>query len=125
MTTIRIMGEDPPAILEWRDQIKAETRAGPSIWVWWPQFESNERDPEWGSEMASRGGKTWVHSPEEAERLVAEMAAMGVDGIKAHGVISSEIYRALLAVRNRADCRGSHQISQCSAYRFRTIKQAY
>jgi hypothetical protein len=46
--------------------------------------------------MASRGGKTWVHTPEEAEQLVAEVAAKGVDGIKAHGVISSEIYRALL-----------------------------
>jgi len=96
VTTIRIMGEDPPAILEWRDQIKAGTRVGPNIWVWWPQFENNEREDERGMERATRGGKTYVHTPEEAERLVAEMAAMGVDGIKAHGVVSSEIYRALL-----------------------------
>jgi cytosine/adenosine deaminase-related metal-dependent hydrolase len=59
-------------------------------------FENNDRDWEWGTERAYRGGQTWVHTPEEAERLVAEMAAMGVDGIKAHGVGSSEIYLALL-----------------------------
>lgn len=48
------------------------------------------------SELATRGGETWVNSPEEAEQLVAEMAATGVDGIKSHGVNSSEIYLALL-----------------------------
>ncbi len=96
VTTIRIMGEDPPAVLKWRDQIRAGTRVGPNLWVWWPQFEDHDWDPEWGSEFGSRGGKTWVHSPEEAKQLVAETAALGVDGIKAHGVISSEIYLALL-----------------------------
>ncbi len=96
VTTIRIMGYDAPAILEWRDQIRAGTRAGPNMWVWWPQIQDNDRDWEPGTEMATRGGKTWVHTPEEAEQLVAEMAAMGVDGIKPHGVVSSDIYLALL-----------------------------
>ena len=96
VTTIRIMGNDPPMILEWRNQIRAGTRAGPNTWVWWPQFENNDIDWEWGTERATRGGKTWVHTPAEAERLVAEMAAMGVDGIKSHMVVSSEIYLALL-----------------------------
>jgi len=96
VTTIRIMGGDPPDILEWRDQIRTGTRAGPTTWVWWPMFENHDRDWEWGTERATRGGQTWVHTPEEAERLVAEMAALGVDGIKAHGVGPSEIYLALL-----------------------------
>ena len=55
VTTIRIMGEDPPAIFEWRDQIKTGTRPDPSIWVWWPEFENNERDDEWGG----RNGFAW------------------------------------------------------------------
>jgi len=70
---------------------------GPSIWAWWPQIESHDFDDfELGSEFATRGGETFVHTPEEAEQLVAEVAAMGVDGIKSHGVISSEIFLALL-----------------------------
>jgi hypothetical protein len=34
VTTIRIMGQDPPSILKWRDQIRAGKRVGPNIWVW-------------------------------------------------------------------------------------------
>jgi hypothetical protein len=47
-------------------------------------------------ERSTRGGKTYVHTPEEARQLVAEMAALGVDGIKAHVVASSDIYRAIV-----------------------------
>ncbi len=47
-------------------------------------------------ELQTRGGETYVHTPEEAEQLVAEMAALGVDGIKSHGVVSTEIFLALL-----------------------------
>jgi hypothetical protein len=97
VTTIRILGADPPAVLEWRNQIRAGMRVGPSVWVWWPQIESHEFDDfELGSEFATRGGETFVHTPEEAEQLVAKVAAMGVDGIKSHGVFSSEIFQALL-----------------------------
>jgi len=42
----------------------------------------------------------FVHTPEEAEALVAEAAALGVDGIKAHGINSSEVYLALLKSAN-------------------------
>ena len=96
VTTIRTMGGDPPAILEWRDQVRAGTRVGPSIWAWNPMFENHDEDWEWGTERATRGGKTFVHTPEEAEQLVAEMAALGVDGIKSHYVISSDIFQAFV-----------------------------
>ncbi len=96
VTTIRILGADPPAILDWRDQIKAGTRAGPSIWAWWPTIESHVEDPAWMVEFATRGGETFVFTPEEAEKLVAEAAAMGVDGIKSHFVWSPEIFLALM-----------------------------
>jgi imidazolonepropionase-like amidohydrolase len=96
VTTIRTMGGDPPAILEWRDQIKAGTRVGPSIWAWNPMFENQDEDWEWGTERATRGGKTFVHTPEEAEQLVTEMAALGVDGIKSHYVLSQEIFQAFV-----------------------------
>ena len=96
VTTIRIMGNDPPEVLEWRDQITAGTRAGPNMWVWWPQIQSNTVWPEAEYESATRGGKTWVHTVEEAEQYVAQLAAMGVDGIKAHVVVPSDIYMAIL-----------------------------
>ncbi len=96
VTTIRIMGQDPPSILKWRDQIRAGTRVGPNMWVWWPQFENNERADEAGMERSTRGGQIYLHTAEEAAKLVAKMAALGVDGIKPHAVISSEIYLALL-----------------------------
>ena len=44
VTTIRTMGGDPPAILEWRDQVRAGTRVGPSIWAWNPMFENQDLD---------------------------------------------------------------------------------
>jgi hypothetical protein len=90
------MGEDPPDVLKWRDQINAGKRVGPTMWVWWPQIESNDWDDEAGMERSTRGGKSYVHSPEDAEELVAEAAAMGVDGIKAHVVVSTEVYRAIV-----------------------------
>jgi hypothetical protein len=96
ITTIRIMGNDPIDILEWRDQINAGTRVGPNMWVWWPQIQNNTVWPEDEMEEATRGGKTWVHTTEEAEQLVSEMLDNGVDGIKPHVVFSSEIYQALL-----------------------------
>jgi len=96
VTNIRIMGEDPPDVLKWRDQINAGSRVGPTMWVWWPQIESNDFDDEAAMERSTRGGKSYVHSPEEAKQLVAEAATMGVDGIKAHAVVSSEIYQAII-----------------------------
>lgn len=96
VTNIRIMGEDPPDVLKWRDQISAGKRVGPTLWVWWPQIESNDWDDEAGMERSTRGGKSYVHTPEEAEKLVAEAAAMGVDGIKAHVVVSSKVYKAIV-----------------------------
>ncbi|MFC1999033.1 hypothetical protein ACFLVR_05300 [Chloroflexota bacterium] len=96
VTTVRIMGNDPPDVLEWRDQIRAGTRVGPNMWVWWPQIQNNPVWPEAESESETRGGKTWVHTVEEAEQYVAELAAMGVDGIKAHVVFSPDIYQAIV-----------------------------
>jgi imidazolonepropionase-like amidohydrolase len=95
VTTIRILGADPPVILEWRDQIKAGTRVGPNIWAWWPMIESHTFDPKWLVEFTTRGGETFVYTPEEAEQLVAKAAAMGVDGIKSHVVFSSDVFQAL------------------------------
>jgi cytosine/adenosine deaminase-related metal-dependent hydrolase len=103
VTTIRTMGSEPSVILEWRDQIRDGTRIGPNIWAWWPSIEdtlSPFADSEGLEEWSSDGGVRFVHTPEEAEALVAEVAALGVDGIKSHGIISSEVYLALLESAN-------------------------
>jgi len=96
VTNIRIMGQDPRVVFKWRDQINSGKRVGPTMWVWWPQIESNDLYDEAGMERSTRGGMVYVHSPEEAKKLVADMAALGVDGIKAHVVVSSEIYQAIV-----------------------------
>jgi imidazolonepropionase-like amidohydrolase len=103
VTTIRSMGGGPPSILNWRDEINAGSRVGPTIWVWWPSIEdtlSQYADSESMDEFSSRGGVRFVHTPGEAEALVAEVATLGVDGIKAHYIVSSEIYLALLESAN-------------------------
>ena len=96
ITTIRTMGADPPNIIEWRDQIRAGTRVGPNMWVFWPMLENNNLWSEKHAEKATLGGQLWIHTPEEAEQLVAEMANLGVDGIKSHEVDSLEIYITLI-----------------------------
>jgi cytosine/adenosine deaminase-related metal-dependent hydrolase len=103
VTTIRTMGSEPSVILDWRDQIRDGTRIGPNIWALWPAIEdtlSPFADSEWSEEWSTDGGIRFVHTPEEAEALVAEAAALGVDGIKAHGITSSEVYLALLKSAN-------------------------
>lgn len=104
VTTIRTMGSEPSVILEWRDQIRDDTRIGPNIWAWWPSIEdtlSPFADSEFMEEWSSDGGIRLVHTPEEAEALVAEAATLGVDGIKAHGITSSEVYLAILKSANK------------------------
>jgi len=99
VTTIKTVGGAPPTILKWRDEINGGSRVGPRIWVFWPSIEdtvSQYAGSESNEEFSTRGGVRFVHTPEEAEQLVAEMAALGVDGIKAHYIISVEIYQALL-----------------------------
>jgi cytosine/adenosine deaminase-related metal-dependent hydrolase len=103
VTTIRTMGSEPSVILEWRDQIRNGNRVGPNIWAWWPSIEdtlSPFADSEGMEEWSSDGGVRIIHTPEEAEALVAEAAALGVDGIKSHGITSSENYLALLESAN-------------------------
>jgi hypothetical protein len=101
VTTIRTMGGMSPAVLEWRDQISEGSRVGPSIWAWWPMFKHNEWEDERGTVRSTKGGTTFVHSPEEAEQLVKKMADLGVDGIKAVDMESLDIYLALLESANK------------------------
>ena len=97
VTTVKEVGGSSPMVLEWRDQIRAGTRTGPDIYAFWPMLEENTWDDEFFTELETRRGKTWVHTTDEAEQIVTEMAALGVDGIKAHSIFSSEIYQALLS----------------------------
>jgi len=97
------MGSEPSVILDWRDEIRDGARIGPNLWAWWPAIEdtlSPFADSEWSEKWSSDGGIRFAHTPEEAEALVAEAAALGVDGIKSHGITSSEVYLALLKSAN-------------------------
>jgi len=96
VTTIKTLGGGSPLVLDWRDEIREGNRVGPNIWSWWPMLESDQEESfEWGAERAAAQGKIWIHTPEEAEQLVADMAELGVDGIKSHGQ-PADIFTALL-----------------------------
>jgi len=100
VTTIRTLGGGHPAVLDWRDEIRKGDRVGPNIWSWWPMLETNQEESfEWGAQRAAAQGKVWIHSPEEARELVAEMAELGVDGIKSHGQ-PRDVFVALLEASN-------------------------
>ena len=104
VTTVRTMGGGPAAMLKWRDEIRAGTRIGPNIWAWWPSIEdtlSQYADSVMMEELQTRGGIRFVFTAEEAEALVAEMEALGVDGIKAHDIASADVYLALLESANK------------------------
>jgi imidazolonepropionase-like amidohydrolase len=104
VTTVRTMGGGPKAMLKWRDETRAGTRIAPRIWAWWPSIEdtlSQYADSVSMEELQTRGGIRFVFTAEEAEALVAEMAALGVDGVKAHDIASSDVYLALLESANK------------------------
>ena len=105
VTTIRDLGDGPPAQLEWRNQINIGTRPGPNLLVWSPMFETMKGLESMVSAIESPGGKVNANNPEKMEGLVAEIAAQGYDGIKSHVVYETEIFVAILESSKRHGLR--------------------
>ena len=81
VTTIRDMGDGPPDYLEWREQVVAGTRTGPSLWVWSPSIRELEGFEAITAPFVPSAGIVSANTLEDAERLVARFKAQGYDGI--------------------------------------------
>ena len=86
VTTVRNM-DGRPYILEWRDQIAASTRSGPTIVTAGPLLDGDP--PFWDD-------ATVVATPAAARAVVATQAGLGYDFIKVYTNLSREVYGTIL-----------------------------
>jgi hypothetical protein len=103
VTTIRDMGDGPVEQLDWRDELDAGTRTGPTLLQWSPMFETMGWLEEKISNIESPGGKVNAKNPEDMAGLVAGFATDGFDGIKSHVVFSVDVFEAILDASNKHD----------------------
>ena len=93
ITSVRDMGGDVPKLKAWRSQIERGMLIGPRIKFCGPMLEGA-----WNP--TSAGGRTdhWVvANPDQARKIVNELADEGVDCIKMRSYASAETYFALAA----------------------------
>lgn len=90
VTTVRNMAGEP-VHMQWRDEVAASARTGPTILTTGPTVD--------GSPPAARDDPppAIVTTPEEASEAVRAHAAAGYDYIKAYSMLDPEPYRALMA----------------------------
>ncbi len=91
ITHIRVLGQESPDVLAWRDDIQTLKRIGPNMTVFWPMVESNPRGFALGETFASNGGKVYATTTEELEDVVRRAQVVRSDGIKVHGVQSRSV----------------------------------
>jgi imidazolonepropionase-like amidohydrolase len=96
ITTVRDAGGDiTPAILEWKDQIKAGNLLGPQIFTSGPKLDGP--DPSWA-------GSIELQSVDEVSAAFDSLESLNVDYVKLYdGSISNEVY---LAAIEEAEKRG-------------------
>ena len=101
VTTLRDMGGDHEELLRWRREIRSGTRLGPRILMAGPYLESARniermrKDPPSERVEPFERTRIGVGSPEEARRVVAELAKREIDFIKIRTVQDRETYLAL------------------------------
>jgi imidazolonepropionase-like amidohydrolase len=108
ITTVRDMGGDHEELLSWRE-VQNGSRVGPRIVMAGPYLESvrnierMRKDPPEARVEPFEQTRIGVGSPDDARRIVASVAARGVDFIKIRTVANEETYLALNAA---ADAHG-------------------
>jgi imidazolonepropionase-like amidohydrolase len=116
VTGIRDMGGERFAVVKaLRDSVATGQIAGPRMRIASPVVE-NQRWLAWAKEMGERAGTPWrlyerfgPASPQDAERWVDSVAALGADHIKVRNWPDTAISRALLArARERGLQVGAH-----------------
>jgi imidazolonepropionase-like amidohydrolase len=107
VTTVRDMGGDHDELLAWRREIDAGTRIGPRLLIAGPYLESASNAARQhatpASEMVEPVERTRlsVATPIEAERIVAALAAKGVDHLKIRTTTDRDTYLAIGAAATR------------------------
>jgi imidazolonepropionase-like amidohydrolase len=108
ITSVRDAGGDHEELSRWRREVEAGKRLGPRIVMAGPYLEAAARvarqraDPiEERAEPVER--TRWpIGSPEDANRVVAQVAALGVDFLKIRTTASRETYFAIGEAARRA-----------------------
>ncbi|HTV02678.1 MAG TPA: amidohydrolase family protein [Luteitalea sp.] len=107
VTTARDMGGDHEELLRWRREIDAGTRVGPRLRIAGPYLESaanaTRQHATPVAEMVEPVERTRlaVGSPADADRIVAAIAARGVDHLKIRTTTDRETYIAIGAAARR------------------------
>src|SRR5258708_5412785 len=87
ITGARDMNSDPQKALENRKRIESGQLDGPRLLVAGPVLEGPPSKPD---------NETWIiRTPQEADKAVASLAALGVDFIKVHDHLSREVSHAV------------------------------
>lgn len=101
VTTVRDMGGDHEELLRWRREVRAGVRLGPRILLAGPYLESTSniermrKDPPAERVEPFERTRIGVGSPEEARRIVAQLAAREIDFLKIRTVQDRDTYLAL------------------------------
>jgi imidazolonepropionase-like amidohydrolase len=102
VTTLRDMGGDHEELLRWRREVRAGTRVGPRILMAGPYLEAatnvarmRKDPPEERAEPFERT-RIPVGSPEDARRIVGELATKELDFFKIRTVQNRETYQAIV-----------------------------
>ena len=107
VTTVRDLGGDHEELLAWRREIDSGKRIGPRLLIAGPYLESARNAARQhatpASEMVEPVERTrlGVASPADAARLVAAIAARGVDHLKIRTTTDRETYLAIGAAAKR------------------------
>lgn len=107
VTTVRDLGGDHDELLRWKAEIAAGGRVGPTLRIAGPYLESGTNAARQHNtppaEMVEPVERTrvGVASPGDAERIVAAIAARGVDHLKIRTTQDRETYLAIGAAARR------------------------
>jgi imidazolonepropionase-like amidohydrolase len=101
VTTLRDMGGDHEELLRWRREIRGGVRIGPRIFMAGPYLEATRNiermrnDPPSERVEPFERTRIGVGSPEEARRIVAQLATREIDFLKIRTVQDRETYLEL------------------------------
>ena len=102
VTSIRDTGGQLQLVLPWRDKARKDPRNSPRVMLAGPLLDGKPTVYD-GSSRTNPGLGVGAGTVEEAERLVDEFAAAGVDLIKAYEMLSPQAFKAVI---HRAHVRG-------------------
>jgi imidazolonepropionase-like amidohydrolase len=101
VTTVRDMGGDHDELLRWRNEIRAGSRVGPRMFIAGPYLEAASRVERMHKDPPSERIEPFerlripIGSPDDARRVVGELAKKDVDYLKIRTVQNEETYLAL------------------------------